>query len=112
LIEAVTYRIGAHSSSDDPTRYRSDEEVEMWKKRDPLLRLERHLTSRGLLTEAKREALAQAIDDEISGAIAAVEGLPAPTRRSLFEDVYDALPWHLEEQCAESLAHGDAPKEH
>jgi len=112
LIEAVTYRIGAHSSSDDPTRYRSDDEVALWKTRDPLLRLERFLTARGLLDEAKGEALAEAIDAEISRAIAAVEGLEPPTRRSLFEDVYDALPWHLEEQCAESLALGDAPKEH
>jgi len=115
FIEAVTYRIGAHSSSDDPTRYRSDEEVETWKKRDPLLRLEAYLTQRGLLDDHTRASLAEAWDQEISEAIAAVEGLAPPSRESLFEDVYaelpdGRLPWHLEEQRDESLALADAPK--
>ncbi len=43
FVECVTYRMGPHSSSDDPTRYRSDEEVEMWRKRDPIERFERYL---------------------------------------------------------------------
>lgn len=45
LIEGLTYRLGAHTTSDDPTKYRTDEEVKLWEKRDPLLRLERYLLS-------------------------------------------------------------------
>ena len=54
LIEGLTYRLGAHTTSDDPTRYRTDEEVKQWEARDPLLRLERYLVGRGLLTRGGR----------------------------------------------------------
>ncbi len=98
FVEAVTYRIGAHSTSDDPTRYRSDEEVEAWKKKDPLDRLRKHLVSRGLMDDARDAALEKDLQDEISPAIKKVEELPPPSRASLFEDVYANLPWNLAEQ--------------
>ncbi len=98
FIECVTYRMGAHSSSDDPTRYRSDEEVAMWRERDPITRFERYLVRCELLDEAKKKELEQAIDGEITAAIAEVEGLAPPARATLFDDVYRDLPWHLREQ--------------
>ena len=102
LVEAVTYRMGPHSSSDDPTRYRSDEEVERWRLKDPLIRMERLLRARGALDEAQFIELKQALASEIESAVSAVESLPAPARQSLFEDVFAAQPWHLREQARES----------
>jgi pyruvate dehydrogenase E1 component alpha subunit len=101
FVEAVTYRIGAHSTSDDPTRYRSDAEVEEWKKKDPLDRLRKHLVSRKLLDDALDAALERELQDEISPAIKKVEELPMPARATLFDDVYATLPWNLVEQRAE-----------
>ncbi len=100
FIEAVTYRIGAHSTSDDPTRYRSDAEVSDWKKKDPVDRLQRHLRVSNLLSEADEATQEEALTQEVAAAIKAVEELPPPPRESLFDDVYHTLPWHLEEQRA------------
>jgi len=112
FIEALTYRIGAHSTSDDPTRYRSQEEVEVWMKRDPLLRLRHHLVHTGQLDDAADVALEQELNAEIAAAIQAVEAFGPPPRESLFDDVYAELPWHLAEQRAELLRTPKAPSEH
>jgi pyruvate dehydrogenase E1 component alpha subunit len=104
FLEAVTYRMGAHSSSDDPTRYRSDEEVAMWRLRDPLDRLRKAMVARGLTDDARDEALLLEVDAEVRAAIAKVEDAHNPPRESVFDDVYDSLPWHLSEQRAELLA--------
>jgi len=101
FVEAVTYRMGAHSTSDDPTRYRSNEEVEAWAKKDPLDRLRKHLSVLGLVDEAKDAALEAELKEEILAALRAVEELPVPERSSLFEDVYAEPPWSLREQAAE-----------
>jgi pyruvate dehydrogenase E1 component alpha subunit len=98
FIEALTYRIGAHSTSDDPTRYRSQDEVEAWMKRDPLDRLRRHLAGRGLIDDAADAALEQTLNAEIAAAITEVEAHGPPARETLFDDVYAELPWHLAEQ--------------
>jgi len=109
FIEALTYRIGAHSSSDDPTRYRSQEEVDVWLKRDPLLRLRRHLVHAKLIDDASDAALEQELNQEIAAAIAEVEPLGPPARETLFEDVYAETPWHLREQRDELLKTPPAP---
>lgn len=109
FIETLTYRVGAHSTSDDPTRYRSQDEVDLWMKRDPLLRLRRHLEMRGLVDDASDTALEQELNAQIAAAIAEVEALGAPARETLFEDVYAELPWHLAEQRAELLRTPPAP---
>jgi pyruvate dehydrogenase E1 component alpha subunit/2-oxoisovalerate dehydrogenase E1 component alpha subunit len=100
FVEAVTYRIGAHSTSDDPTRYRSDEEVEAWKKKDPVDRLRKHLVVRGLMDDARDAALEKELQDEIGPAIKKVEELGNPPRSSLFDDVYAEPTWNLVEQRA------------
>lgn len=115
FIEAFTYRIGAHSTSDDPTRYRSQAEVEAWMAKDPLLRLRAHLVHRGLIDDARDAALEQELNAEIAAAITEVEALGAPARETLFDDVYADLPWHLAEQRAELLRNppstlGETPK--
>jgi pyruvate dehydrogenase E1 component alpha subunit/2-oxoisovalerate dehydrogenase E1 component alpha subunit len=100
-IEALTYRIGAHSTSDDPTRYRSQEEVELWMQRDPQARLRRHLVHRGLLDDGADTALEEELNAEIAAAVTAIEALPPPDRDTLFDDVYKELPWNLKEQREE-----------
>jgi pyruvate dehydrogenase E1 component alpha subunit/2-oxoisovalerate dehydrogenase E1 component alpha subunit len=109
FIEAFTYRIGAHSTSDDPTRYRSQDEVEAWMKKDPLMRLRAHLVHLGLVDDEKDAALEQELNAEIAEAINVVEKLGPPARETLFDDVYAELPWHLAEQKAELLRHAPAP---
>lgn len=98
FIEALTYRIGAHSTSDDPSRYRTDAEVERWKKKDPVDRLARHLRKTGALDDAVEQALEAELGAEIAEAIKAVEELPPPPRTSLFDDVYAEPTWNLREQ--------------
>lgn len=112
FVECVTYRIGAHSSSDDPTRYRSQAEVDAWIAKDPKNRLQRHLTTRGLWDDAREEALEHELNADIGAAIAEVERHGAPDRETLFDDVYAELPWHLEEQRAELLTHAPAKVSH
>ncbi|MCS6898227.1 MAG: thiamine pyrophosphate-dependent dehydrogenase E1 component subunit alpha [Myxococcales bacterium] len=103
FVECVTYRIGAHSTSDDPTRYRSQDEVEAWQRKDPLARLEGHLQKRGLLDEPNVETMKRELTAEIEAAILEVEQAPVPARATLFDDVYADLPWHLQEQREELL---------
>ncbi|MBX3250237.1 MAG: 3-methyl-2-oxobutanoate dehydrogenase [Myxococcales bacterium] len=110
FVEAVTYRIGAHSSSDDPTRYRSEDEVERWRQRDPIARFERYLRSRGLLDDGGRAALEAELTEEILTAIRAVEAHGLPERTSILDDVYAERPWHLEAQAEELLRHPPAPQ--
>ncbi len=98
LIESVTYRMGAHSSSDDPSRYRDQAEVEAWAKKDPVDRFKRFLVAYGLHDDAREEALQAEIDAEIRAAITEAEAAPAVERGTLFEDVYADRPWHLKEQ--------------
>jgi pyruvate dehydrogenase E1 component alpha subunit/2-oxoisovalerate dehydrogenase E1 component alpha subunit len=99
FLEAVTYRMGAHSTSDDPTRYRSDDEVAEWAKKDPLDRLRKHLVHLGLTDDAKDAALDEELTAEIAAAVNEVEAMGAPVRATLFEDVYASRPWNLREQA-------------
>jgi len=109
FVECVTYRIGAHSTSDDPTRYRTQAEVDRWQRRDPVERFHRWLAQRGLTDDARRAAIEAELDAEIVRVIKEVEALPPPSRASLFDDVYAELPWHLREQRDELLALPPAP---
>ncbi len=98
FIEALTYRIGAHSTSDDPTRYRSQQEVDEWLKRDPVKAVRRYLVKQGLMDDARDKALEDDMNAQIAAAIREAEAHPPPARETLFEDVYQQLPWHLQEQ--------------
>lgn len=98
LIECLTYRIGAHSSSDDPTRYRDQAEVDAWMKKDPIDRFRRFLTAYGLHDDAAEAALQAELDAEVRAAIAEAEAAAPVARGTLFDDVYAERPWHLREQ--------------
>jgi pyruvate dehydrogenase E1 component alpha subunit len=101
FVEAVTYRMGAHSTSDDPSRYRSQAEVDEWAKKDPLDRLRRHLVHLGHVSDASDAALEKELVADIAAVVDEVEKLPPPSRASLLEDVYAEMPWNLREQLAE-----------
>jgi pyruvate dehydrogenase E1 component alpha subunit len=100
LIECVTYRLGVHTTADDPTKYRSDAEVAMWEQKDPLTRFKAYLEKRNLL----EEGLEQRVDDEIAEAIRRFEALPAPDPLTMFDHVYAELPPHLAAQRDELAA--------
>jgi pyruvate dehydrogenase E1 component alpha subunit/2-oxoisovalerate dehydrogenase E1 component alpha subunit len=98
LIEAVTYRLGAHSSSDDPTRYRAEADEAAWQGRDPLARFATWLAATGALDAAGAAAQRAEIEAELKAAVEAEEGVPPPPLRSLIENVYSSPPASLEEQ--------------
>jgi 2-oxoisovalerate dehydrogenase E1 component alpha subunit len=102
LIEAVTFRMGPHSTADDPRRYRTEKGVEEWKAKDPLLRFRLYLERKGLWDEAKEKALQERTMKEVDDTIRAAEKVPPPRIETIFEDVYAEMPWHLEEQMEEA----------
>lgn len=109
LIECVTYRITAHSTSDDPKAYRDDEEVEPWRAKDPLVRLRRYLEAHGAWGAHEEDAFRHDVEEELKGAIERAENAPSPALETLFSDVYASLPWHLEEQRDEARQHAQNP---
>lgn len=89
LVEAVTYRLEGHSTSDDPRAYRPAEQVEPWKERDPILRIRRYLGRRGALDDAADAQLRDEVRGQIQAALGEAEAFPAkPPVESLFENVY------------------------
>jgi len=99
LIEAVTYRIGPHSTADDPSRYREDAEVRVWEAREPLPRFRRYLEGRGLL-DARRDAELEAeVEAEIRGAVERAEArMQEASPLDIFEHVYAERPPGVEAQ--------------
>jgi pyruvate dehydrogenase E1 component alpha subunit/2-oxoisovalerate dehydrogenase E1 component alpha subunit len=98
LVEAVTYRVLGHTTSDDPTRYRDEAEVAPWRARDPIALFEARLKDLGLLDADGARAVEEACRAEVGAAIDAVELAPRPPVESLVEDVYAEVPQHLKEQ--------------
>jgi 2-oxoisovalerate dehydrogenase E1 component alpha subunit len=98
LIEAMTYRLSGHSTSDDPKVYRSDAALEPWKRLDPIPRLRRYLDRTIGWPDSNDRAIEHEIESEIRAAVAAAEKASPPSLDSLFDDVYAELPWHLRDQ--------------
>jgi len=105
LIECVTYRLGVHTTADDPTKYRTDEEVAMWERKDPLTRFRAYLEKRNLL----EEGLEKAVDDEIAEAVRRFEATPPTDPLTMFDHVYAELPPDLQAQRDEMAARGQTP---
>ncbi len=112
MIEAVTYRMSGHSTSDDPTAYRIADELDPWRRRDPIERLRRYLVANQAWDDASQSALELEVDTEIKQAIAAAERTKVPELGTMFDDVYARLPWHLEEQRTHLCDGPRAPKAH
>jgi pyruvate dehydrogenase E1 component alpha subunit len=105
FVELLTYRVGAHSSSDDPSRYRDESVTEIWRsQRDPIRRFEIYLARRGWLAEGERAALADRIEAEVRDTIGRQEAVGAPALETLFEDVFEEPTPRLREQLAELVA--------
>lgn len=103
LIEALTYRLGAHSSADDPAQYRDGNDETVWQKKDPLLRFATWLDSQKMLSVEAQATLAKRIEADIRAAIAHEEKAGPPARASLFDDVYAKPSWLLDQQRSELL---------
>src|SRR5438445_5433458 len=92
LVEAVTYRMGPHSSSDDPSRYRDEGEVAVWQARDPLPRFRKYLEHAGWWDEGREARLEPEIGDEITRAVPVAERISPPAIESLFSDLSASTP--------------------
>lgn len=101
LIEAMTYRMGAHSTSDDPTRYRKEEEVEKWKRFCPIKRLSLYLEKNNQWSKEEEEEWKRSISLQIDLAIETAKTCPKPSIESLIENVYSEVPEILKEQLEE-----------
>jgi 2-oxoisovalerate dehydrogenase E1 component alpha subunit len=104
LVEYVTYRVGAHSTSDDPSAYRPKTESDAWPLGDPVLRLKGHLIRRGVWSEERhKQAEAEILADVIAVQKEAeshgtLHSGPHPSARDMFEGVYEEMPPHLRRQ--------------
>ncbi len=108
LIECVTYRLGVHTTADDPTKYRSEEEVKAWERKDPLTRFSAYLEKKTLL----EPDLEQRVDEEIARAVQAFEATASADPLVMFDHVYAEMPPELaaeRAELAERLGGGAAP---
>ena len=101
LIEAFTFRMGPHSSSDDPKRYVNPADLQHWGAKDPILRFRNYLVKKGVWSDKQETDLVESVKAEIQAAIKAAEETPPPALEDLFTDVYAEMPWHLEAQLQE-----------
>jgi len=90
FIEFLTYRVSAHSSSDDPSRYRDESVTDVWRaERDPIARLRTFLTARSWLNEQDHDRMAAEIEAEVRSVVAEQEQIGPPAIDTLIEDVYE-----------------------
>jgi pyruvate dehydrogenase E1 component alpha subunit len=101
LIEAVTYRMGDHTTADDASRYRDAAEVEKWKAYDPLLRLERYLRKRSQLDDAMLADMERTISAQIAQVVSERDAMPKSKATDTFLYMYEEMPLHLKLQMAE-----------
>jgi len=98
LLELMTYRVGDHTTSDDSSAYRTKAEVADWRAKGPIPRWRAYLESQGLWDDTKQTALEKQARDDIVAAFKVGETRKRGALKELFNDIYDDLPWHLEEQ--------------
>jgi 2-oxoisovalerate dehydrogenase E1 component alpha subunit len=98
LIEAKTFRMGGHSTSDDPKKYVPAEQIELWRKRDPITRFEKFLTAAKLLAPGRAEALRREVEEDVTAAVREAEKVGPPGLETIFSDVYAELPVHVRKQ--------------
>jgi 2-oxoisovalerate dehydrogenase E1 component alpha subunit len=107
LLELFTYRVAPHSTSDDPAKYRPENEAEKWPLGDPIERLKQHLIVIGEWSLERHEALQAEVEEQVKAAQKEAEGLgtlgtqPA-SPSTMFEDVFKEMPWHLRKQRQEA----------
>ena len=102
LIEAVTYRLGAHSTSDDPKNYRDQKELESWRAKDPLITFRNFLTSEGIWNEESEQNTRKWAINLVKDAVAKAEAKPPIEPEDIVREVYSEIPWNLEKQLSEA----------
>ncbi len=105
LIEAILYRFGNHSTSDDATKYRPKEEIDYWRKRDPLVRFKLFLQKKNLWSEAWEQKVSDEAREKILAEVKRAEETPRPKPDDIFDYLYAKLTPELEEQKAYLLEH-------
>ncbi len=98
FIEAVTYRLADHTTADDARRYRDVAEVEAWVGKDPVIRLRKYLTNKGLWSDAKQAELDEGAKTMVSDVVRAAEGIAKPAVTDIFDYTYATIPPELEVQ--------------
>jgi pyruvate dehydrogenase E1 component subunit alpha len=98
LIEALTYRMGPHTTTDDPTRYRTNDGVEEWSQKDPIERVRRYLRSEGAWDAEWQEGVENEESDRVEAAVAEAEALAPWTGDEIFDGMFAEMPTHLEHQ--------------
>jgi pyruvate dehydrogenase E1 component alpha subunit len=104
FIEAVTYRLMMHTTADDPTRYRTEEEVEEWRKIEPLIRFRKYLEAKGYWDDKKQAAFEEEIKNEVDQAVKDFESQSGFKPDAPFDHVYGTTHEEIEEQRQEFLA--------
>jgi len=120
MIEAMSYRINSHSTSDDDTKYRREESPEpgydseraYWEARSPILRFGKYLAAKGWWSAEHEEQLRKGMRKRAITALNDAEKVPQPHPKHLYTDVFDSVPWHLEEQQAALKDHLQRYREH
>lgn len=105
LIEAMTYRLAAHSSSDDPSGYRSKDEEAVWREKDPILRMYNWLSARKWWSANEEKTLQERLRREVLDTMKKAQKLPPPPLETLVTDVYDEVPPILQAQFEKLKAH-------
>jgi 2-oxoisovalerate dehydrogenase E1 component alpha subunit len=105
LIEAMTYRLGAHSSSDDPSGYRSKEEEAKWQQHDPVKRFKLWMMNKGWLSESDDQALYEKYRQQVLAAVKVAEKLPVTHIDEVINDVYDTPTPRLKQQLVALKQH-------
>jgi pyruvate dehydrogenase E1 component alpha subunit len=116
LVEALTFRYGPHTTSDDPKRYRTQEEVEEWQAKDPIERLRKYMVAKGIWTDTEDEALWSWAKDQVAAAVTEAEAKPRPSVDELFDYLYAEPTPELQRQkeylksYLSKHGHGEAKK--
>jgi len=98
LIECLTYRLGDHTTADDASRYRSRDEVEQWKRKDPIERLRKYLERGGIWNKAYDQTVRSEAKAKVQTAVHEEESVPPPDPLDMFRFTYQDLPVQLKEQ--------------
>ena len=106
LVEARTYRMWAHTTADDPTRYQNPDVLKRWEKRDPIARVQKYLAARNQWDDETAAAWEAEIAAEIDGAFERAEAYPKPTADAIYDHVFAEPTPALERQRA-ALAGGE-----
>ncbi len=103
LVELVTYRMDDHTTSDDASRYRTEEMLAPWRAKDPIDRLRKYLTAKKGWDDKKETDLVSELTAKVEEAVKAFEASPLPNPTDIFNHMYAETPWHLSEQRKEVL---------